>query len=394
MLSAMRQFNERAVLQAIRLNGSLSQARIARVTGLKPQTVSLILARLDRDDLLVRHASVRGRVGQPSVPISLNPEGAYAMGIEIGRRNMDALLVDFTGVVRKRLAVKYAFPHPSRLLSQIDRFLKALRMSLRPALRSRLCGIGIAAPLSLGGWQNLLGFAPELAVKWQSIELRDRVSKLRSARNLSTTIVKDTAAACLAELVSGNGRHGGSYLYIFIDTFIGGGLVLNGRLYGGVNGNAGAVGSVALGLATGNSRPGQLLSVASLWNLEAHYAKAGLDLSAWADSRSLSKPWARCTHRWAQRAARAIALAIHDAACLLEIESVVIDGSFSRQLLALLVDKVTDAADGYNWEGAARPQVLGGAIGPDARALGAAMLPLYAHFAPDRDLFLNAGAPS
>lgn len=389
----MRQFNERAVLQAIRLNGSLSQAKIARVTHLKPQTVSLILARLDKDHLLLRHASVRGRVGQPSVPISLNPEGTYAMGIKIGRRNLDALLVDFTGAVRKRFSLQYAFPDPSRLFDQIDRLLKALRESLKPAHRGRVCGIGIAAPLSLGGWQNLLGIAPNVAKEWQSIDLRERVAALEAARHLSVQLVKDTAAACVAELVAGSGRGIRSFLYIFVDTFIGGGLVLNSRLYGGVSGNAGAVGSIALGLGQGkgkrNGLPDQLLSVASLWTLEALYKKAGLEPDAWTDARALAKPWSRHTQTWVDQSSEAIALAIHDAACLLEIEGVIIDGSFSRQLLNCLLDGVGRAADDYNWEGVSRPRVLGGTIGSDARALGGAMLPLYADFAPDRDLFLN-----
>ena len=47
------------------------------------------------------------------------------------------------------------------------------------------------------------------------------------------------------------------------------------------------------------------------------------------------------------------------------------------------------AFDHYNWEGTQRPQLLQGAVGPDARALGGAWLPLHAHFAPDRDLFLK-----
>ena len=45
--------------------------------------------------------------------------------------------------------------------------------------------------------------------------------------------------------------------------------------------------------------------------------------------------------------------------------------------------------DQYSWEGVARPAVFEGTIGSDARAMGGALLPLYANFAPDRDLFLK-----
>ncbi len=116
----MRQFNERVVLQAIRLHGALPQAEIARLTRLTAQTVSLIIARLEGDSLLLRMDPVRGKVGQPSVPIALNPDGAFSIGIKIGRRSMDVLLVDFTGRVRERLSLDYAFPDPDTLFGEID----------------------------------------------------------------------------------------------------------------------------------------------------------------------------------------------------------------------------------------------------------------------------------
>ena len=65
----MRQFNERVVLQAIRLHGPLAKAEIARLTHLTAQTVQIIIARLEADALVVKRAPVRGKIGQPSVPM-------------------------------------------------------------------------------------------------------------------------------------------------------------------------------------------------------------------------------------------------------------------------------------------------------------------------------------
>jgi len=260
---------------------------------------------------------------------------------------------------------------------------------LKPDLRTRVCGVGIAAPLSLGGWQQVLGVAPKLAKQWQSIDLRKRVAALSACNHLPIDFVKDTAAACVAELVNGRGRQMGNFLYMFVDTFIGGGLVLNSHLVGGRTGNAGAVGSIALGLSAGQKAlPRQLLSVASLFSLEAAYSKADLDVSAWTDDRALSKPWAAMTRQWVNESSRAIALAINSAACLLDIDGVVIDGTFGRPLLESLLKAVDLAVGEYSWEGVERPAVLAGTIGSGARALGAAMLPIYAQYAPDRDLFL------
>ena len=67
----MAQFNERVVLQAIRLNGSVSKADISRLTSLTPQTIQIIIARLEGEGLVRKLEPLRGKVGQPSVPMAL-----------------------------------------------------------------------------------------------------------------------------------------------------------------------------------------------------------------------------------------------------------------------------------------------------------------------------------
>ena len=385
----LRQYNERVVLQAIRLNGSLPGAEIARVTQLTAQTVSMITKRLLDDDLLLKGAPQRGKVGQPSVPLALNPDGAFAVGIKVGRRSMDLLLVDFTGAVRERWSMDYRYPDPDVLRAEIGQRLRELRRTLGATQRNRVQGIGIAAPLSLGGWQTLLDMPASVAEKWQRTDLRAEVAALTQ---WPVELLKDTAAACVAELVAGRGRSVKSFLYIFVDTFIGGGLVMDSHLRSGLHGNAGAIGSLPLGLAPTSQRastPAQLLSVASLLNLERLYAAAGLDAGAALDARALDAPWRQHTDAWLRDASAAIALSINSAACMLDLDGAIIDGSFSRELLGALVAAVTQALGCYSWEGVVRPQLLPGTIGSDARAIGGALLPLYANFAPDRELFLK-----
>ena len=394
----LRQYNERVVLQAVRLNGALASAEIARQTQLTAQTISLITKRLIDDGLLQKGELRRGKVGQPSVPLSLNPDGALAIGIKIGRRSLDVLLVDFTGAVRQRWSLDYPYPEPGQLLAEISARLAELRAGMAPELYARLQGIGVAAPLSIGGWQTLLDMPPEVATRWATVDLRAEVA---AASDLPVQWLKDTAAACVAELVAGRGRSIQSFLYIFVDTFIGGGLVLDSHLRAGLHGNAGAIGSLPLALAASLGQhqindqinalpvPPQLLSVASLLNLEQLYRNAGLDIGAVADERALAAPWLAHTEQWLADAAPAVALAINSAACLLDLESVVLDGSFSRALQLRLLAAVELALDHYSWEGVTRPALQGGTIGSDARALGGALLPLYANFAPDRDLFLK-----
>src|SRR6187549_3515737 len=85
----VRLYNERLVLSLIRLHGELPKADIARLTGLSPQTISIIMNQLTDDGLLRKGRPTRGKIGQPSVPYSLDPEGALSFGLKIGRRSVD-----------------------------------------------------------------------------------------------------------------------------------------------------------------------------------------------------------------------------------------------------------------------------------------------------------------
>jgi predicted NBD/HSP70 family sugar kinase len=198
----------------------------------------------------------------------------------------------------------------------------------------------------------------------------------------------------VAELVAGCGRDVKSFLYLFVDTFVGGGLVIHSHLHGGVHGNAGAVASMPMGTASEGSHtqklPEQLLVHASLWELEQRFAAKQLDPTAAYDERALQAPYAAETQAWVARAASALAQSVVSGTAFLDMDAVVIDGSFSRDLLQLLLAQTQAALQRYSWEGLWHPTVMAGSIGSDARALGGALLPLHANFAPDRDVFLKA----
>src|SRR5437867_1190706 len=82
--AGVRAYNERLILSLIRRHGRLTKVEIARLTGLSTQTTTVVINRLEADGLLSAGQRQRGRIGQPAVPFSLNPEGAFALGMMIG----------------------------------------------------------------------------------------------------------------------------------------------------------------------------------------------------------------------------------------------------------------------------------------------------------------------
>lgn len=381
----MRQFNERIVLQAIRLHGPLAKADVARLTRLSMQTASMIVDRLIGDGLLVKQARVRGRIGQPSVPIALRPEGAYTIGIKVGRRSLDVLAMDFVGQVRNREVLEYAYPDPHVLFTALERNLARVLAALGDDA-DKVVGVGVAAPLWLGGWRDFLGAPPGMLDEWNAIDIRARIAAMTG---LPVEFAKDTTAACAAELVMGQGRGIRTFLYLFVGTFIGGGLVVDGRLHSGPHGNAGAVGSIPLPSADGRA-PRQLLHAASGFVLEQRLHAAGASAACAHDHRAFDAQVWPITDRWLDEACAAIASAVATSSALIDLEATVIDGEIDRQLVREIIRRTQRELDRIEWEGMMRPQLLEGTIGADARAMGGAILPLYAHFAPIHELFLKS----
>jgi predicted NBD/HSP70 family sugar kinase len=382
----MRQFNERIVLQTIRLRGPLPKADIARLTRLSMQTVSLIVDHLIDDGLLARDPGtrVRGRIGQPSVPISLRADGAFSIGVKVGRRSLDVLSMDFAGRVRERETLEYDYPDPATLFPALEARLARVIAALGKDA-AKIAGIGVAAPLWLGGWRDFFDTPPGALAAWNDIDIRTRIEALT---DLPVDFAKDTTAACAAELVMGEGRGLRNFLYVFIGTFIGGGLVIDGRLHAGPNGNAGAIGSLPLA-SVSDARAGQLLNTASVYVLEKAIATAGGPAAAAHDERALSPALRPLADAWMNGTCPAIAASIASASALLDLEAVVIDGEIDRALLREVIGRTDEALGVFDWQGMTRPRLVEGQIGPDARAMGGAILPLYAHFAPKHELFLK-----
>lgn len=384
--NGMRQFNERTVLRAIRHAGAIPKADLARLTQLSTQTVSIIVNRLLLDGLLLKQERIRGKIGQPSVPLSINPDGAYSVGVQVGRRGLEVVVTDFLGNLRKQWQYSYPYPNPSVVLPQIKEALALMQERLGTTAWQRCVGIGLSAPLGMHQWGDVMGAqASREMAAWEHI---DMVAEVQAMSPLPVEFAKDTTAACVAELVQGIGREVSRFLYVFVGTFVGGGLVLDGHIVNGPRGNAGAIGSLPMGLAQHMPVP-QLLELASGWQLEQSLMQHELDPLLVQDDAIMDSAHHVLIQPWLDQASTALAMCIASSSALLDLEAVVIDGSLSGQLLQALRERTLEAMQRYRFDGMVAPQLMAGKVGRHARALGGSLLPLHAQFFPDKDIFLK-----
>jgi predicted NBD/HSP70 family sugar kinase len=386
--SGVKLYNERLVLSLIRSHGSLSKTEIARQTGLSTQTSSVIMKQLENDGLLIKGTPIRGKVGQPSVPMSLNPEGAFSIGFKFGRRSADLVLMDFVGKVRCVLRENYAYPTPNELERFVRTGVAEIVQQLNEVQAKRICGLGIAAPFEMWGWEDEVGAPHEVQEAWRTCDIKTEVERLVP---WPVHFCNDATAACAAELAFGNQARYTNFLYIFFATLIGGGIVLNGTLYPGRAGYAGAFGSVLVPDANG-SKPAMaksLIRCASNYILENTLKNEGRDPSIlWRSPDDWSSVHSTLD-AWIEQAATSVSIAIGSAISIIDFEAIVIDGSFPQAVRSAVVQRIRERFNRMDLQGLAPVEIVEGTIGRDARVLGAASLPLLAGFARDRDLLFQ-----
>jgi predicted NBD/HSP70 family sugar kinase len=389
--AGVRAYNERLILSLVRRYRQLSKVEVARVTGLSVQSTSTIMNRLQSDGLLRREAPMRGRVGQPTVPFSLDPEGAFSFGLKIGRRSCDLLLVDFNGFLRQRAHETYAYPTPRKILEFVSRTLPAFSQDLTRRQSQRVAGLGVASPFQLWNWDAEAGAPPGALEVWRSVDIAAEISKLCP---YTVMLFNDATSACAAELFFGEARKPSDFLYFFVGSFVGGGLVLDGALYPGRTGNAAALSSIpAAPLNARGGSAGQMINVASIGQLERRLGAAGIDPSSIWRTPDSWESFGEHLDAWIEEAAYALAYACTVAISVIDVKSIVVDGAMPSQVRARLVSRVEHFFAGMDRRGLSDVTIGPGSIGPDARAIGGGALPLIKNFARDREvLFKDAPA--
>jgi predicted NBD/HSP70 family sugar kinase len=391
--TGVRLYNERLVLSLIRRHDDLPKADIARLTGLSPQTISIITNALEADGLLLRGNPLRGKVGQPLVPYSLNPEGALSFGLKIGRRSVDLYLINFTGQVMGLLHQTYAFPTPDGIRSFARAGIDQLLQGLSPALAPRIAGLGIAAPYEMWTWHEEIG-APKAEIEaWRTIDVRAMVAELCP---WPVYFANDITAACAAELMFGSGDEHIDYLYVFIGSFIGGGLVLDGHLFPGRTRNAAALGSMPVhdpALSARAVRTPQLMNVASIYTLESKLLAQGRNPQVlWQSPDDWGDDLGPVLDEWIEEVANSLAFSIVAAIAVIDVETVLIDGAFPVHVRERVIDRTEAAIGRINRQGLSAFRLLPGSIGNAARAMGGASLPLLANFTQDREVLFKDNA--
>lgn len=379
---AVRSYNERLILQLVREHGTLTKAEASRATGLSANATSVIFRSLEAEGLLTRDKPIRGRIGQPSTPMRINAGAQRYVALKIGRRTLELAVVDFSGRILGQRRRALDFPTPERALDFFRSELSGLLRSVK-ASRKAISGMGIAMPFELWSWTEEFGAPRARMDAWRSFDAAAEFGRLVS---WPIMVENDGTAACRAEQVFGPHRDWQDWIYFFVGTFIGGGIVLNGSVFPGRRGNSGGFGPLRVPMHQGGDR---LVDHASLIVLERSISQAGGEPFAIHDADADWDAFEPQIAPWLARAAESMAHAIASSLAVLDFEAVVVDGAMPDRIRDRLVGALREQLQRIDRQGIQLPAVEAGIFGHDARIAGSAAAFVSAGYMIDQNTLMR-----
>jgi predicted NBD/HSP70 family sugar kinase len=226
-INDIRDINQTVLLHLIRERQPISRVDIARITGLRPGTISSIVNRLIRKGVIFEGAEGPSSGGRKPTYLNINAENAYVLAIDIGVRDTAYAVSDFNGRILKQ----------KNIITEGDpgEFIDRLADNIQKLIHSdyghvNFAGVGVSIPGLVKRETGEVAVSPNLG--WRDLPLR---AILESKLGLPVYVENDANAAAFSELWYGplDEIKVKTLLYILVVDGLGCGLIINGELHVG-----------------------------------------------------------------------------------------------------------------------------------------------------------------
>lgn len=227
------------MFHAIRRSPGSSPQALSKATGIDLATISIILATLEQNGLIIRTLRPRtGRSGRPSSLISINEASGVLAGVGIDVDIIQVILCSYAGTNLAEATIA-GNPNMEAAVSSVTATIQSLlEQTNTPLPMLTAVGVGIAGLVGLDG---RLALAP--ALDWHDADLGGQLS---NALEVPVYLENDIKAAAIAENLFGSATQESDFIYLSGHSGIGGGFYLGSSLYRGPRGMAGEVGHMKL----------------------------------------------------------------------------------------------------------------------------------------------------
>jgi glucokinase-like ROK family protein len=219
----------------------IARARLTEISGLNKSTMGNLLTQLQAWGFVRETGTVNVGPGRPGVMIDIDPDGGRLIGAEIGVDFISVVLTDLKANVvwRRNLETNGSVRQQARLIELTEGLVQEAIDQARES-GQRLLGIGLGLPGLIDHATGTLLFAPNLG--WSNVPFRDMWRRF----GVPVIVENEANAAALGEYMLGVAQHVENFIYLSAGVGLGGGLMIGGQLYGGIDGYAGEVGHMTL----------------------------------------------------------------------------------------------------------------------------------------------------
>jgi predicted NBD/HSP70 family sugar kinase len=373
--------NQRVTLHAIRVNGPITRAEIAVITGLTAPAIANITKRLLNENLVQDAGRRRGGRGQPATKLVINPDSWFSIGLNIDRDHITMLVLDFEGRVRARSSREMNFAMPKDVQQFFAKGVGKLLSKVGIGCE-RLLGVGVALPDDLP--KAALPQQPADYGAWASTDI---VSLLRETLQVPVFVENDAAAATMGEMQFGLGKRYQTFFYVLITAALGGSLVIDGNHFRGAGGRSGELGMLRGRDATGHER--QIQNIVSLSALYSRLAAQGIRVSAPHELTGLDERGQAIICAWIEVAVDTLLDTVLAINCLLNPEAILIGGRLPAGIVDEIANRLNQRLETHAGTVPAIAPVARAALSDDAPAVGAAILPFSHRLLPTRTALMK-----
>ena len=377
--------NQRVTLHAIRVNGPITRAELAAITGLTSPAIANITKRLLTDNLIQEAGRRRGGRGQPATKLVINPDSWFSIGLNVDRDHITMVVLDFEGKIRARASTEQNFALPK----DVDQFFRKSVGKLLAKVgigRERLAGIGVALPDDMPRAATLPHQPANYGV-WASTDV---ASLLIGTLHVPVYVENDAAAATMGEMQFGLGKKHQTFFYILITAALGGSLVIEGNHFRGATGRSGELGLLRGRDASGHER--QIQNIVSLSALYSRLGAQGITVSEPHELASLDSSGQAIIDAWVEASVDSLLDTLLAINCLVNPEAILIGGRLPSSIVDRLATRLNQRLEAHAGTVPAIAPVSRAALSDDAPAVGAAILPFSHRLLPTRTALMKVAA--
>lgn len=357
--------NERRALEMMFRQGPVTQGQLADHLDVAQQSASRILARLGELGMISNGERVKnGGRGYPSTSFALLPDYCHSIGISVAPGSLTVLLADFAGRTLDATHYSEAITDIAATTQLIENSITKMT-AVHPA-RTEMAGAGLAISGSFirkGVFNTPYGMD-----EWAEVDLE---ALLSDKLELPVIADNDGNAAALAESLLGVGQRLANFAYLYIGAGVGGGIVLDHKLWRGRHGNAGEF--------AGGLQP-TLDVFPSLEVMRTELAADNIAFSSVDEMLQNFDPTWNAIPRWIAKVSHSLSVIASNAGAILDLEAIVLGGRLPKTVAEATIPHIRFFDQHRRSVMRPVPLVMSAEGPPEAAAAGAAILPLQQGF--------------